>query len=83
MAMHLQIYAKTTHKQKQTAKTCWLLWSLRKMACSIELNVGENPNVLKFYINNSEQETDDNAQGDSRETQRAIETLLGMSLIRL
>ena len=40
---------------------------------------GRKPNVLKFYINNSEQETDDNAQGDSRETQRAIETLLGMS----
>ena len=40
---------------------------------------GRRPNVLKFYINNNEQETDDNAQGDSRETQGAIERLLGMS----
>ena len=40
---------------------------------------GRKPNVLKFYINNNEQEADDNAQGDSRETQKAIEELLGMS----
>jgi len=40
---------------------------------------GRKPNVLKFYINDSEQEADDNAQGDSRETQKAIEALLGMS----
>ena len=40
---------------------------------------GRKPNVLKFYINNTEQEADDNAQGDSRETQKAIEELLGMS----
>tara|TARA_Y100000114_G_scaffold69669_1_gene63784 strand:- start:2580 stop:4313 length:1734 start_codon:yes stop_codon:yes gene_type:complete len=40
---------------------------------------GRKPNVLKFYINNTEQESDDNAQGDSRETQKAIEELLGMS----
>jgi DNA repair exonuclease SbcCD ATPase subunit len=40
---------------------------------------GRRHNVLKFYINNNEQETDDNAQGDSRETQGAIERLLGMS----
>ena len=40
---------------------------------------GRSPNVLKFYINNSEQEADDNAQGDSRETQSAINKLLNMS----
>jgi DNA repair exonuclease SbcCD ATPase subunit len=40
---------------------------------------GRKPNVLKFYINDSEQEADDNAQGDSRETQGAIEKLLSMS----
>ena len=41
---------------------------------------GRKPNLLKFYINNHEQEAgDDNAQGDSRETQKAIEELLGMS----
>jgi DNA repair exonuclease SbcCD ATPase subunit len=40
---------------------------------------GRKPNVLKFYINNKEKEAEDNAQGDSRETQGDIETMLGMS----
>jgi len=40
---------------------------------------GRKPNVLKFYINNEEQAADDNSQGDSRETQDAIEAALGMS----
>jgi DNA repair exonuclease SbcCD ATPase subunit len=40
---------------------------------------GRKPNVLKFYINEYEQESEDSAQGDSRETQAEIEKLLGMS----
>ncbi len=41
---------------------------------------GRKPNILKFYINNQEQESkDDNSQGDSRETQYDIEKLLNMS----
>jgi DNA repair exonuclease SbcCD ATPase subunit len=40
---------------------------------------GRKPNVLKFYINNEEQTADDNSQGDSRETQDAIESVLGLS----
>jgi DNA repair exonuclease SbcCD ATPase subunit len=43
---------------------------------------GRKPNVLKFYVNDQEQtsdDADDDAQGDSRETQKAIEHLLGMS----
>ena len=40
---------------------------------------GRKPNVLKFYINDQEQETSDESQGDSRETQAAIEKLLGLS----
>jgi DNA repair exonuclease SbcCD ATPase subunit len=40
---------------------------------------GRKPNVLKFYVNNEEQQASDNAQGDSRETQDAIETTLGLS----
>ena len=40
---------------------------------------GRKPNVLKFYVNNQEQEITDEAQGDSRETQGAIENMLGMS----
>jgi DNA repair exonuclease SbcCD ATPase subunit len=40
---------------------------------------GRSPTFLKFYINNQEQETEDESQGDSRETQKAIDNLLGMS----
>ena len=37
------------------------------------------PNALKFFINNKEQSTEDDAQGDSRETQEQIERILCMS----
>ena len=40
---------------------------------------GRKPNVLKFFVNNEEQQATDNAQGDSRETQDAIEQTLGLS----
>ena len=40
---------------------------------------GRKPNILKFYVNDKEQEASDAAQGDSRETQQAIEDILGMS----
>lgn len=40
---------------------------------------GRKPNILKFYVNNKEQEAIDNAQGDSRETQDAIEHTLGLT----
>jgi len=40
---------------------------------------GRKPNILKFYVNNEEQAATDNAQGDSRETQDAIEQTLGLS----
>jgi len=40
---------------------------------------GRKPNVLRFFVNNQEQVATDNAQGDSRETQEAIEQTLGLS----
>jgi DNA repair exonuclease SbcCD ATPase subunit len=40
---------------------------------------GRKPNVLRFYVNNQEQAITDEAQGDSRETQDAIEQTLGLS----
>lgn len=42
---------------------------------------GRKPNVLKFFVNDQEQKAkdEDDSQGDSRETQKAIEELLGMS----
>ena len=47
---------------------------------SYKIERGRKPNILKFYVNNQEQATqDDTSQGDSRETQDAVETVLGMS----
>ena len=43
---------------------------------------GRKPNILKFYANGLDQSNDDiedDAQGDSRETQKEIEQLLNMS----
>ena len=40
---------------------------------------GRKPNVLRFYVDSEEQSASDDAQGDSRETQDAIERVLGMS----
>ncbi len=40
---------------------------------------GRSPNVLKFYIDEEEQELTDESQGDSRDTQHTIDSLLGMS----
>ena len=60
----------------------------KNMLVSLEFAVGDQhykvergrkPNVLKFFVDGHEQASNDNAQGDSRETQHAIESLLGMS----
>ena len=42
---------------------------------------GRKPNLLKFSINGQEQDLDgqDESQGDSRETQKEIESIFGMS----
>ena len=42
---------------------------------------GRKPNILKFFVNDQEQETaeTDDAQGDMRETQKDLDDLLGMS----
>jgi len=64
---------------KTNGKNMLTTVEFEKDGLAYRIERGRKPNVLKFYINNSEQETDDNAQGDSRETQKAIEDLLGMS----
>jgi DNA repair exonuclease SbcCD ATPase subunit len=60
----------------------------KNMLVSLEFSVagkeyrverGRKPNLLKFYVNDEEQLSEDNAQGDSRETQQAIEGVLGLS----
>lgn len=60
----------------------------KNMLVGLEFNIngaeyrierGRKPNVLKFYVNNEHQTAKDEAQGDSRETQDAIERVIGMS----
>ena len=40
---------------------------------------GRKPNVMKFFIDDTEREITDESQGDSRETQADIERMLGMT----
>jgi len=62
-----------------------MLTTVRFEVNGIEYRIerGRKPNILKFYVNDQEQSANDNvdddSQGDSRETQKAIEQLLGMS----
>jgi len=58
----------------------------KNMLCSLDFSIndinyrierGRKPNVLKLYVNDQEQELDE-SQGDSRETQNYIESLLGL-----
>jgi DNA repair exonuclease SbcCD ATPase subunit len=40
---------------------------------------GRKPNILKFYVNNDLQKNTDDAQGENKETQQAIESVIHMS----
>lgn len=44
-----------------------------------EIRRGRKPGVLQFYVNNTQREITDAAQGESRETQREIERILNLS----
>jgi DNA repair exonuclease SbcCD ATPase subunit len=46
---------------------------------SYRIERGRKPNVFKFFVNEEEQTAADESQGDSRETQQAVDRLLGMS----
>jgi DNA repair exonuclease SbcCD ATPase subunit len=58
------------------------------MLVTLEFNVngtdykierGRKPNVLKFYVNNTLQKNNDDAQGENKETQGNIERVINMS----
>lgn len=46
---------------------------------SYRVERGRKPNIFKFFIDSEELAANDEAQGDSRETQHAIDELLGMT----
>ena len=53
--------------------------TFEKDGTNYKVERGRGPNVLKFFINDQEQELVDESQGDSRKTQETINELLGMS----
>jgi DNA repair exonuclease SbcCD ATPase subunit len=66
---------------KTNNKGMLITLNFEKNGVTYRIERGRSPNVLKFYVNDIEQidETVDESQGDSRETQKTINDLLGMS----
>ena len=64
---------------KTNGKNMLVSLDFHVMGRDYRIQRGRKPNVLKFYVNNEEQAATDDSQGDSRETQAAIESVLGMS----
>jgi DNA repair exonuclease SbcCD ATPase subunit len=68
---------------KTNGKGMLVTVEFEKNAVKYKIERGRKPNILKLYVNDQELKTEDKgedeAQGDSRETQKAIEQMLGMS----
>jgi DNA repair exonuclease SbcCD ATPase subunit len=66
---------------KINGKGMLVMLSFDKDGVSYRIERGRRPNILKFYVNDVEQDTEesDDAQGDMRETQKDVDELLGMS----
>ena len=64
---------------KTNSKGMLVTLSFDKNNTEYRIERGRSPNILKFYVNNTEQIEEDESQGDSRKTQEAISELLGMS----
>lgn len=64
---------------KTNGKNMLVTLHFEKGGIDYRIERGRSPNILKFYINNQEKTYDDESQGDSRETQKEINDILGMS----
>ena len=66
---------------KINSKAMLVTVTFEKDGVEYHIERGRKPNLLKFSINGQEQELEDldESQGDSRETQKAIEEMIGMS----
>ena len=65
---------------KTNSKGMLVTLNFEKGGNKYRIERGRAPNVLKFYINDHEQKEDvDESQGDSRQTQKDIDSLLDMS----
>src|SRR5210317_388718 len=65
---------------KTNSKGMLVTLNFEKGGNKYRIERGRSPNVLKFFINDHEQKEDvDESQGDSRQTQKEIDSLLDMS----
>ena len=64
---------------KTNSKGMLVTLHFEKNGVDYRIERGRGPNLLKFYVNNQEQEMTDESQGDSRKTQEFINNLLDMS----
>ena len=64
---------------KINSKNMLVTVDFEKDGIQYKIERGRKPNVLKFYIDDQEQLEADDGQGDSRETQKDIDQLMGMS----
>lgn len=66
---------------KTNSKNMLVTLHFEKDGIEYKIERGRRPNILKFYINGEEQDTDDvdESQGDMRETQKDLDDILGMS----
>ena len=64
---------------KTNAKAMMVTIDFEKDGIGYRIERGRKPNVMKFFVGDTEREITDDAQGDSRETQQEIERMLGMS----
>ena len=67
---------------KINGKNMLVTVEFKKAGFNYRIERGRKPNILKLYINEQEIETttaEDESQGDSRETQKYIDGMLGMS----
>jgi DNA repair exonuclease SbcCD ATPase subunit len=67
---------------KTNGKNMLVTVEFEKNSTKYRIERGRKPNVLKLFVNDNQLKTDDaedDSQGDSRETQKAIEQMLEMS----
>ena len=64
---------------KTNGKNMLVTIEFEKDGTDYKIERGRRPNTMAFYIGGEEQQITDESQGDSRETQAAIERMMGMS----
>ena len=64
---------------KTNSKAMLVTLHFEKNNIDYRIERGRSPNIMKFYINDQEQQMVDESQGDSRQTQKDIDGLLDMS----